>query len=295
MNLSEKIVSLLSSGLTPEEVAKELNLELRDDAVMLPGWFADDGNAEVYFPEAKTGKEAAEEYVSDGSWGESDESVAIRVSTWRIGFIVDNNIVENTSFDEDSHLIVLHPEEPECKASEDNEHWWISPYELVGGIKENPGVWGTGGCGIRSVEVCGYCGMAKIYQTASQGYDTEYDHNSIYYSNNEADGAVTVEDLAEYYDDDMPEGLCPNSDLAYRMKERYLLSIKTINKLEEWATKVETYGDSLLLHDLNENDVDEVMKYLGDGYELDWYYKYENYITSFPKEGSKQVALISVK
>lgn len=36
------------------------------------------------------------------------------------------------------HTATLHPIEPEC---DDGEHKWESPVEIVGGIKENPGVW----------------------------------------------------------------------------------------------------------------------------------------------------------
>src|SRR5690554_4164480 len=35
-------------------------------ALMLPGWYADDGNAEVYFPAAEDGRAAAREYVEGG-------------------------------------------------------------------------------------------------------------------------------------------------------------------------------------------------------------------------------------
>lgn len=64
-------------------------------------------------------------------------------------------------------------EEPSC---EFGEHEWESPYELLGGLKENPGVQGNGG-GVIIKEVC-RCGCTKVTDTwgshplypAKQGY-----------------------------------------------------------------------------------------------------------------------------
>lgn len=49
--------------------------------------------------------------------------------------------------------------EPECvnKAG----HVWKSPHKLVGGIKENPGVWSLGGTKMSFREVCACCGLYK--------------------------------------------------------------------------------------------------------------------------------------
>src|SRR5690606_17899845 len=37
---------------------------------LLPGWFADDGNAEIHIPDADSGEGAARQYVEGGDWGE---------------------------------------------------------------------------------------------------------------------------------------------------------------------------------------------------------------------------------
>jgi hypothetical protein len=62
------------------------------------------------------------------------------------------------------------PREPRC-VERGQEHDWQSPIELVGGIKENPGVWGNGG-GIVSKEVCMLCGCERKTDTWGQRRDT---------------------------------------------------------------------------------------------------------------------------
>lgn len=49
--------------------------------------------------------------------------------------------------------------EPEC--SHESGHDWQTPYEIVGGCKENPGVWSLGGTKMAFHEVCSHCGMHK--------------------------------------------------------------------------------------------------------------------------------------
>lgn len=71
--------------------------------------------------------------------------------------------------DEDGSIkITLEPEAPEC--SED-AHDWQSPIEIVGGIRENPGVWGHGG-GVIVHEVCMHCGCERTTDTWAQDMET---------------------------------------------------------------------------------------------------------------------------
>lgn len=53
---------------------------------------------------------------------------------------------------------------PDCRDGE--EHDWQSPYSLVGGIRENPGVWGSGHGRTKCTEVCAHCGL---YRTTDHG------------------------------------------------------------------------------------------------------------------------------
>jgi len=70
-------------------------------------------------------------------------------------------------------------EEPDCIGK--REHDWKSPLSIVGGVKENPGVYGHGG-GVVITEICAHCGAyretdtwAQDSQTGEQGlHETTY-------------------------------------------------------------------------------------------------------------------------
>lgn len=58
--------------------------------------------------------------------------------------------------------VTIPMDEPECVGG--RGHDWASPYDIVGGIKENPGVWGHGG-GVICREVCLRCGCGRTTDT----------------------------------------------------------------------------------------------------------------------------------
>jgi hypothetical protein len=70
--------------------------------------------------------------------------------------------------EEGSTTVALEPEEPEC---EKTNHDWQSPYDLLGGLEENPGVWGKGG-GVIIREVCMHCGCERVTDTWAQNPET---------------------------------------------------------------------------------------------------------------------------
>ncbi len=83
-------------------------------------------------------------------------------------------------------------DEPDC-SGDDGVHDWQSPIELVGGIKENPGVWGNGG-GVIITEVCMCCGCKRVTDTWAQRPDTgEQGLTSVSYE----EDAFTAEELEE--------------------------------------------------------------------------------------------------
>jgi hypothetical protein len=166
-----------------------------------------DGNAEIEI-EAESAEDAAQEYVDGGDWGDRSETSWIDVYVETAGNAATRDYVESHDDDDeldDSELtevftalyerapdqsdrdtglwslivagvsereritITLDAEEPECKDGED--HDWRSPYSVLGGIKENPGVWGHGG-GVAIKEVCAHCGKYKITDTWAQRSDT---------------------------------------------------------------------------------------------------------------------------
>jgi hypothetical protein len=61
------------------------------------------------------------------------------------------------------------PPEPDCVGDED--HDWQSPHSLLGGIKENPGVWGHGG-GVIIRQCCAHCGRYQVTDTWAQNSST---------------------------------------------------------------------------------------------------------------------------
>lgn len=58
------------------------------------------------------------------------------------------------------------PEEPDCDADAE-DHDWQSPLSVVGGIRENPGVWGRG-AGIQTRTVCAHCGAYRVTDSYAQ-------------------------------------------------------------------------------------------------------------------------------
>ena len=140
-------------------------------AILIPGWITDDGNATIEYEDAEDGAEAAQDYVGDGDWGQSKETVWVHIQAWREGYAITSDpddpedepeVVEVEAYEE-GHTVQLDPEEPECS---EGEHNWYSPTWL-GGCKENPGVWGHGG-GVIIREVCSNCGWYRITDTWAQ-------------------------------------------------------------------------------------------------------------------------------
>lgn len=106
-----QVETMLLAGQTPRQVARGLKDEgctlfgedeydnADDDMVALPGWRADDGNAQMDYPGATSGKDAAQEYVDAGDWGSDDEADPttswVTVEAWRVALrTVDGAIVE---------------------------------------------------------------------------------------------------------------------------------------------------------------------------------------------------------
>lgn len=85
---------------------------------------------------------------------------------------------------------------PPCRTGRD--HDWQAPHEVVGGLVENPGVFGGDNGGIRVIEVCAHCGRYKIVETrkTNPGNGTTYEGLELKLD----DAAVIeiVEALSEY-------------------------------------------------------------------------------------------------
>lgn len=104
--------------------------------------------------------------------GDEDRTLRVSVSAWSVG--ADGRA---DGEEEDSDTVTLDPEEPECSES---EHEWISPYAIIGGLRENPGVWGRGG-GVVIHRVCEHCGLTRIVDTAATDGETGQRYESTSY------------------------------------------------------------------------------------------------------------------
>lgn len=71
--------------------------------------------------------------------------------------------------DQECITVQIDPEAPPCL--DGGEHDWQAPHKLVGGSKENPGVWGHG-AGLLIYEACLRCGCRRTTDTWAQRPDT---------------------------------------------------------------------------------------------------------------------------
>lgn len=99
--------------------------------------------------------EAIENAQDDvGSYGEIESTI------W-----VDVMVRCRATGEEASATVTIDPPEPECEPGQ--EHDWQEPYEILGGLKESPGVWGSGG-GVVMNSVCMRCGCGRTHDTWAQ-------------------------------------------------------------------------------------------------------------------------------
>lgn len=103
----------------------------------------------------------AKEWSSEGIY---DERVMVPVYAAEID--ADDEVIEGAeAYGEVEAGPLPKPPATECGAK-DHDHDWVSPYPVVGGIKENPGVWSEGGTRFRYLEVCSRCGLYREIHTA---------------------------------------------------------------------------------------------------------------------------------
>ena len=91
---------------------------------------------------------------------------------------IDYLVVCDETGEEGSGTVECPAEEPDC--DHDDGHDWQAPYELVGGIKDNPGVWGHGG-GVIINEACLRCGCGRKTDTWAQRPGTGQRLTSVSY------------------------------------------------------------------------------------------------------------------
>lgn len=100
----------------------------------------------------------AKEWVRDGDYGQIEKTI------W-----IDAEIFTNDDSERSFVTVAIDPVVPPCKSGE--THNWQSPYRLVGGLRENPGVFGNGG-GVIITEACVVCGCRRTTDTWAQNPTT---------------------------------------------------------------------------------------------------------------------------
>lgn len=179
----DSIAEAIGLGITtPEQIAQHIGVELTEDGVLALEdcpMYADDGTAEAEYDSEMSHKNAAKEYVNESDYDRDGETSWVTINTYKKGV---NDRGEVVQVDCERHKIAIEPEEPDCI---DDEHIWKSPFSILGGLKENPGVQGHGG-GVVISEVCMICGCKKTTDTWAQDMtDGEQGLTSISYSESE--------------------------------------------------------------------------------------------------------------
>lgn len=180
-DLSNDLLEVIVEALINDEqyeIALEILKEHGNRSII-----ADDGNYAAEYEDQDSLKEAANEYVSeDYDFENNNVTQWITVCAWNRYTLGDYSLDDEESIE--SFEVELPPVEPDCS---EEEHEWVSPYDVVGGLKENPGVWGKGG-GVIYNEVCKHCGCLKVTDTWAQNptngvqgltsvrFETEHDY-----------------------------------------------------------------------------------------------------------------------
>lgn len=171
----DSVAHAIRQGIvTIDQIATQLGVDLIDDCLVINRSAI--GARDVSYgieTNCEYHRDAAEEYA-DG-FDPSSETQIIDIATYRSGINRDGAIVD---CDHQYHTIVIPAEEPPCTDS--HGHDWRSPWKIVGGCKQNPGVFGNGG-GVIIKEVCHHCGCKKTTNTWAQ-HNGQQGYRTIEYS-----------------------------------------------------------------------------------------------------------------
>jgi hypothetical protein len=121
----------------------------------------DSGASEII--EAENMAEALETAREWASGGDYTDRCMVRV------YVDELDEDGNETGESESAEVMAGPEpkpEPTDCGDEDEDHDWQSPHELLGGCRENPGVWSLTGTAMSFDYVCGRCGIYKSVRTA---------------------------------------------------------------------------------------------------------------------------------
>lgn len=142
------------------------------------------GEEVVNCPDDDAARETLARFAEDAEFGVIDRPIFYTAYLFR--FDDDGEVDEKI----DEHTVRFDPPEPPCKKA---EHDWKAPLKVVGGLAENPGVFGNGG-GVLIKEVCAHCGRYRYTDTWYQRPDTgEQGLDAVYYGDPDEDSLAWVD------------------------------------------------------------------------------------------------------
>lgn len=125
----------------------------------------------------------AKQWLADGDWPR-EETQYLSASVYRMP---ENECVGDAT-------LTLQPLPPTCAGGHD--HDWCRPRSVVGGLKENPGVFGSGG-GVKIVEVCRHCGQRQHTDTWATNPNTgEQGVERVWYTDPDEASLAWIEEQA---------------------------------------------------------------------------------------------------
>lgn len=186
------------------------------------------GWVEIHASSLREAKLEAVDWVRSGDWGTAESTIWVRVEVTRTETDEDENEVEVES--SGPITVAIDPDEPECAAG--HEHDWRTPYAVVGGMRENPGVWGHGG-GYVSHDVCRHCGARRVSDSWAQDPETgEQGLDSVRYEERDADAIAHYSERGEEAAD---EAVLPRRIRALRAVADAADASDLPSDLAQWA------------------------------------------------------------
>jgi hypothetical protein len=147
-------------------LARIHGLPIRADGSVVPRdavWETCDG--ETWQDSDDCVETATADDVLDGldpaSWSEPSDETQYWDLTARLVVVTPEGLADEIS---ESRTVAVHPPEPSC---DECEHEWCSPLSVVGGHRDNPGVFGHDG-GVIIREVCRHCAAYRVTDTWAQ-------------------------------------------------------------------------------------------------------------------------------
>ena len=138
-------------------------------------------------------RQAADDWARSVAW---NSELTIWVDTFVIPLDEDGEPIWD---DRERVTTTITPTEP-CCSERGQAHDWQSPYSILGGLRENPGVFARD-AGILITTVCMHCGCSRTINTYAQRPDTgERGFESVTYT-----PAQYAREVAELRDEDTGE------------------------------------------------------------------------------------------